>query len=163
MATQYPISMEDMTKISGVSRGKAIRYGKPFIELIASYVEDNDIDRPTDFVVKQVANKSKAKVSIIQGIDRKLSLEDIAESANMSKEDLLDELDAIVESGTKVNIDYYLDDYLDEYVREEVYEYFHDSSEHGSAEEAFRELQEEDFTMEEIRLVRIKFISDLGN
>ncbi|GAB5551600.1 MAG: DNA helicase RecQ [Saprospiraceae bacterium] len=162
MATQYPISMEDMAKVSGVSKGKAIRYGKPFLELIGSYVEEHDIDRPTDFVVKQVANKSKAKVSIIQGIDRKIPLEDIADTANMDKEELLDELQAIVASGTKVNIDYYLDDYLDEYVREEVHEYFMES-ENGTVEEAFNELKDEDFTIEEIKLVWIKFYSDLGN
>lgn len=162
MATQYPISMEDMAKVSGVSKGKALRYGKPFLELIGSYVEENDVDRPTDFVVKQVANKSKAKVSIIQGIDRKIPLEDIADSANMNKEELLDELQAIVASGTKVNIDYYLDDYLDEYVREEVHEFFMES-ENGTVEEAFNELKDEDFTMEEIKLVWIKFYSDLGN
>ncbi|MEM6377858.1 MAG: DNA helicase RecQ [Bacteroidota bacterium] len=162
MATQYPVSMEDMTKVSGVSKGKAIRYGKPFLELIGSYVEDNDIDRPTDFVIKQVANKSKAKVSIIQGIDRKIPLEDIADTANMNKEELLDELQAIVTAGTKVNIDYYLDDYLDEYVREEVHDFFMDS-ENGTVEEAYNELKDEDFTMEEIKLVWIKFYSDLGN
>lgn len=162
MATQYPISLEEMCKISGVSRGKAQRYGTPFLSLISSYVEDHDIDRPSDFVVKQVANKSKAKVTIIQGIDRKIPLDDIADTGNMSKEDLLDELDAIVASGTKVNIDYYLDDYLDEYVREEIYEYFMES-ETGTAEEAYAELKDEDFTMEEIRLIRIKFFSDLGN
>lgn len=162
MATQYPISMEDMAKVSGVSKGKALRYGKPFLELIGSYVEENDVDRPTDFIVKQVANKSKAKVSIIQGIDRKIPLEDIADSANMNKEELLDELQAIVASGTKVNIDYYLDDYLDEYVHEEVHEYFMES-ENGTVEEAFNELKDEDFTMEEIKLVWIKFYSDLGN
>jgi ATP-dependent DNA helicase RecQ len=162
MATQYPISMDDMTKVSGVSKGKAMRYGTPFLKLIDSYVEENDIDRPTDFVVKQVANKSKAKVSIIQGIDRKIPLEDIAETAHMSKEDLLDELQAIVASGTKVNIDYYLEDYLDEYVRDEIHDYFMDS-ENGTVEEAFNDLKDEDFTIEEIKLVWIKFFSDLGN
>lgn len=162
MATQYPITMEDMTKISGVSKGKAMRYGGPFIRMIDSYVEVRDIDRPTDFVVKQVANKSKAKVSIIQGIDRKIPLEDIAYSANMSTEELIDELNAIVASGTKVNIDYYLEEQLDEYVREEIHEYFMES-EQGTVEEAFNDLKDEDFTLEEIKLMRIKFISDLGN
>ncbi|MEO0339781.1 MAG: RecQ family ATP-dependent DNA helicase [Bacteroidota bacterium] len=162
MATQYPITLEEMCKISGVSKGKAQRYGTPFLSLIASYVEDHDIDRPSDFVVKQVANKSKAKVTIIQGIDRKIPLDDIADTGNISKEDLLDELEAIVASGTKVNIDYYLDEYLDEYVREEIHEYFLES-ETGTAEEAYADLKDEDFTMEEIRLIRIKFFSDLGN
>lgn len=162
MATQYPITMEDMTKVSGVSIGKAQRYGKPFIQMIDAYVEEHEIDRPTDFVVKQVANKSKAKVSIIQGIDRKIPLEDIAYSANLSTEELIDELDAIVVSGTKVNIDYYLEEQLDEYVREEIYDYFMEA-EQGSVEEAYNELKDEDFTLEEIKLMRIKFLSDLGN
>lgn len=162
MATQYPITMEDMTKISGVSMGKATRYGRPFIEMISNYVEDNDIDRPTDFVVKQIANKSKAKVSIIQGIDRKIPLEDIAYSANLSKEELLLELDAIVTSGTKVNIDYYLEDNLDEYVREDIYDYFMEA-EQGTVEEAFNDLKDDDITLEEIQLIRIKFLSEMAN
>jgi ATP-dependent DNA helicase RecQ len=151
-----------MTKVSGVSIGKAQRYGKPFIQMIDAYVEAHDIDRPTDFVVKQVANKSKAKVSIIQGIDRKIPLEDIAYSANLSTEELIDELDAIVVSGTRVNIDYYLEEQLDESVREEIYDYFMEA-EQGSVEEAYNELKDEDFTLEEIKLMRIKFLSDLGN
>lgn len=162
MATQYPISMEDMANVQGVSKGKAIRYGKPFILLIKDYVEQNDIIRPTDFVVKQVANKSKMKVSIIQGIDRKMPLEDLATSNNLSMEDLMEELDAIVTSGTKVNIDYYIDENVDEYSREDIIDYFMDS-ESDSVEEAYKELQEDDITIEEIQLVRIKFLSDLAN
>lgn len=162
MATQYPISMEDMANVQGVSKGKAIRYGKPFVQLIKEYVEQNDIVRPTDFVVKQVANKSKMKVSIIQGIDRKMPLEDLANSNNLSMEDLMAELDAIVTSGTKVNIDYYIDENVDEYSREDIMDYFMDSNT-DSVEEAYRELQEDDITIEEIQLVRIKFLSDHAN
>lgn len=162
MATQYPISMEDMAKITGVSRGKALRYGKPFVELIKDYVEENDIDRPSDFVVKQVANKSKVKVNIIQGIDRKIPLEDIAGANDLSMEALLEELDAIVTSGTKVNIDYYLEENVDEYAREEIYDYFMDA-ETDSVDVAFRELEEEDINLEEIQLMRIKFLSDMAN
>ncbi len=162
MATQYPISMKDMTKISGVGQGKATRYGKPFIELIHNYVEENDIDRPTDFVVKQVANKSKVKVNIIQAIDRKIPLNDIASSNNLSMEDLMSELDAIVVSGTKVDINYYIDEVVDEYSREDIYEYFMDA-ETDAVDEAFQELQEEDITLEEIQLVRIKFLSEMAN
>lgn len=162
MATQYPISMEDMTKVSGVSKGKALRYAKPFIILIKEYVEENDIDRPTDFVVKQVANKSKVKISIIQGIDRKNPLDEIARSNKMSMEDLIQELEAIVTSGTKVNIDYYLEDAIDEYNREDITDYF-SSAQTDSVETAYAELKEDDITIEEIQLMRIKFLSDMGN
>ena len=162
MATQYPISMADMANISGVSSGKATRYAKPFIEMIKAYVEENDIERPTEIVVKQVANKSRVKVNIIQSIDRKIPLSDIAETNKLSMEDLLEELDAIVVSGTKVNIDYYLEDMVDEYSREDIYEYFMEA-ETDDPEEAFKEMKEDDVTMEEIQLMRIKFLSDMGN
>ena len=162
MATQYPITMEDMSKITGVSQGKAQRYAKPFMELIKGYVEENDIERPTDFVVKQVANKSKSKVSIIQGIDRKIPLEDIASTINVSMEDLIHELDAIVLSGTKLNIDYYLEENIDEYSREDIFEYFMEA-ETDSVDEAFGELKEDDITLEEIQLMRIKFLSEMAN
>ncbi len=162
MATQYPISMEDMTKISGVSSGKAARYGKPFIVLIQQYVEENEIDRPTDFVVKQVANKSKLKVHVIQGIDRKSPLEDIADANNINLEELLEEMDAIVSSGTKLNIDYYIEENIDEYVREEIMDYFM-SAENDSTALAYSKLRDEDITMEEIQLIRIKFLSDMAN
>ncbi|HMQ50403.1 MAG TPA: DNA helicase RecQ [Saprospiraceae bacterium] len=162
MAIHYPVNMEDMANISGVSMGKARRYAQPFINLIKEYVENNDIERPNDFVVKQVVNKSKIKVNIIQGIDRKMPLEDLASSNNMSMEDLVQELYAIVTSGTKVNIDYYLEDTIDEYCREEITEYFL-KAETDSAEEAYYDLKEEDITIEEIQLMRIKFLSDLAN
>ena len=162
MATYYPISMEDMVKISGVSKGKAQRYGKPFLELIKEYIEENNIERPTDFVVRQVADKSKAKVAIIQGVDRKLSLDDIAESVNLNMEQLIGEMEAIVTSGSKLDINYYLDENIDEYVLEEVNDYFH-SAESESIDEAWNELQEDDITLEEIKLVRIKFLSDMAN
>lgn len=162
MATQYPITLDEMAHVSGVSVGKARRYGKPFLEMIEAYVETNDIIRPTEFVVKQVANKSRMKVSIIQGIDRKIPLEDLASSNSLSMEDLMEELDAIVTSGTKVNLDYYLDDNLDEYAREDIMEYFMQAKS-DSVEEAFLELKDDDITREEIQLVRIKFLSDVAN
>ena len=162
MATQYPISMDDMSNISGVSKGKAMRYGKPFTELIAHYVEENDIERPTEIIVKQVADKSKIKVNIIQSIDRKIPLEDIASSNNISMEDLMHELDMIVHSGTKVNIDYFINDSVDEYSKEDIYEYFMES-ETDDVEVAFKELKEDDITLEEIQLVRIKFLSEMAN
>ena len=162
MATQYPITLDEMAHVSGVSVGKARRYGHPFLEMIEAYVEANDIIRPTEFVVKQVANKSRMKVSIIQGIDRKIPLEDLASSNSLSMEDLMAELDAIVTSGTKVNLDYYLEENLDEDAREDIMEYFM-QADSDSAEKAFAELREDDITMEEIQLVRIKFLSDMAN
>jgi ATP-dependent DNA helicase RecQ len=162
MATMYPITMDEMAKVSGVSIGKAHRYARPFIELIADYVEANDIIRPTEFVVKQVANKSRMKVNIIQGIDRKIPLEDLASSNALSMEDLMEELDAIVTSGTKVNLDYYLEDNVDEYAREDIIDYFM-NAETDSVDTAYTELKEDDITVEEIRLMRIKFLSDNAN
>ncbi len=162
MATHYPVSMEDMGNITGVSKGKAIRYGKPFTELIKKYVEENDIDRPTELVIKQVADKSKIKINIIQAIDRKIPLNDIAESNQMSMEDMLHELDMIVTSGTKVNIDYFIEDNVDEYSRDDIYEYFMEA-ESDSIEHAFSELKEDDITIEEIQLMRIKFLSEMAN
>lgn len=162
MATMYPISVEEMGNITGVSKGKALRYGKPFSEMIAQYVEDNEIDRPTDFVVKQVANKSKVKVNIIQGIDRKIPLTDIAASNDLSMEELLHEMDMIVASGTKVDINYYIEDNVDEYSREDIIDYFMEADT-DSIDEAFNELKEDDVTLEEIQLMRIKFMSDMAN
>ena len=162
MATQYPVSMDDMANITGVSKGKAMRYGRPFIGMIKEYVENNNIERPNDFVVKQVANKSKMKVNIIQGIDRKVPLDDLAQANNLSMEDLLQELYAIVSSGTKLNIDYYIEDNVDEYSKEDIEDHFMEANT-DSVEEAFAELKEDDITIEEIQLVRIKFMSDMAN
>jgi ATP-dependent DNA helicase RecQ len=162
MATHYPISMEDMANIVGVSKGKAERYAKPFVDMIARYVEEHDILRPQDFVMKQVANKSKVKIAIITGIDKKLPLEDIAEQNDLSWDELLDELNAIVTSGTKVNMDYYLDDNIDEYVKEDIYHYFMDADS-DSAIEAYKALKDDDIRMEEVLLVRLKFLSEMAN
>ena len=162
MATQYPITVEGMANITGVSKGKALRYGKAFVELIAGYVEENDIDRPTDFVIKQVANKSKVKVNIIQGIDRKIPLSDIASANNLNMEEILQEMEAIVASGTKVDIDYYIEDAVDEYSQDDIYDYFMEADS-DSVDEAFVELKEEDVTVEEIQLMRIKFLSENAN
>lgn len=162
MATFYPITMEDMTKISGVSQGKAAKFAKPFLELIKNYVEENDIDRPTEVVVKQVANKSRNKVSIIQSIDRKMPLEDIAKNVGMTYDELLYELNHIVEAGTKLNINYYIKDRVDEEIIEEVFEYFKDAPT-DSIDTAIRQLQEDSISEEEILLARIKFISDIAN
>jgi ATP-dependent DNA helicase RecQ len=152
MASVYPLSLEDLANVGGVSKGKAQRYGKPFLRVIREYVEENEIERPTDFVVKQVANKSKVKVNIIQGIDRKIPLEDLASSNQISMEELFHELDAIVNSGTRLNIDYYLDEVVDEYARDDIYDYFMEADT-DSVEDAFHELKEDDITMEEIQLI----------
>jgi len=162
MATYYPITLADLENISGVSKSKAQRYGKAFVELIQQYVEENNIDRPDDFVLKQLANKSKSKVTIIQGVDRKLSLEDIAENVHADMEALLQEMDMIVNSGTKLDIGYYLDENLDEEVVDEIVDYF-DDAESESLEVAYTSLQEDDISLEEIKLVRIKYISDRAN
>ena len=162
MATLYPISMEDMAHVTGVSKGKALRYAKSFVEMIRDYVEENEIERPTDFVVKQVANKSKVKVNIILAIDRKIPLDEIASSNSLDMEEFYHELDMIVASGTKVNIDYYLDDNVDEYSREDIYEYFLEADT-DSVDDAYHELKEDDVTLEEIQLMRIKFLSEMAN
>lgn len=162
MATAYPISMDDLAKVQGVSLGKAQRYGQQFIEMIKKYVEENEIERPFDFTIKTVANKSKTKVNIIQGIDRKIALEDIARSCDLSMHELLGELDGIVVSGTKLRLDYYLNTKLDEYVRETIIDYFKEAHT-DSIDEAYKELKEEEITWEEIQLMRLKFLSDFAN
>ena len=162
MATRYPMSIEEMKNIQGISEGKARRYGSEFISTIKSYVEEYDIIRPVDFTMKSVANKSKNKVLIIQSIDKKVPFEDIADTLNINMEALLHEMYMIVQSGTKLNINYYLDDNLDEEVIEEITDYFMEATS-DNPEEAHNELGEEDYTLEEILLVRLKFLSDLAN
>jgi ATP-dependent DNA helicase RecQ len=163
MAIQYPISMEEMQNIVGVGAGKAQRYGKEFIELIKTYVEEKEIIRPQDMVVKSVVNKSGMKVYIIQAIDRKMMLDDICEAKDLDMNSLLNEIEAIVNSGTKLNLDYYIDEILDEEHQDEIYQYFREEAETESLDEALRVLGEDNYTEEEVRLMRIKFISDLGN
>jgi len=162
MAIQYPTTVNDLKNVAGVGSGKAIKYGKEFVELIAQYVEENDIIRPQDIVVKSVINKSGQKVFIIQSIDKKLSLEDIARSRNIKMNEVLSEIESIVSSGTKVNLTYYIDEIVDEDKQEDIFEYFK-TAETDSVDEALRELGIDDYTEEEIRLMRIKFISELGN
>ena len=162
MSTLYPISEEELLNIPGVGAGKAKRYGEEFCKLIKRHCEDNDIVRPTDMRVRTVANKSKVKVKIIQAIDRKVSLEDIAKANGLDFDELLDEMEAIVYSGTKLNIDYYFEEIeMDEDVVDEVYEYFR-KSETDDLETALDNL-DGDIYEEDIRLVRIKFISELAN
>ena len=162
MATQYPITMEELAKISGVSQGKALRYGKEFLQLIEKYVEENEIERPSDFVMRSVANKSAQKIFIIQNIDKKIPLEEIARSKNMTMEEVLVEIESIINSGTKVNLNYYLNEIMDEEIQGIISDYFMES-ETDSLEAAFKELEDEDIEMKEIRLMRIKFLSDMAN
>ncbi|WP_264788566.1 DNA helicase RecQ [Aureispira anguillae] len=162
MATRYPLSIEEMKNISGVSEGKARRYGREFIKSIQKYVEDNDIIRPVDFVIKSVAKKSKNKVTIIQSIDKKIPFEDIAETLGLSMEDLLHEMYMIVNSGTKLDINYYTEEMIDEEIFEEIIEYFMEA-ESDSLDLALEELEEDDISMEEIALVRLTFLSDTAN
>jgi len=157
MAFRYPITMDELTDITGVGAGKARKYGEPFLELIQQYVEENEI------VVKTVVNKSSNKVYIIQSIDRKLDLQDIADAKGLSMNDILTEIEHIVSSGTKVNIDYYINEEVDEDKQDDIYEYFQEEAETDSIEAALAELGEEDYTEEEVRLVRIKFISEFGH
>lgn len=162
MAIQYPITMDELKQITGVGAGKALKFGKPFLDLIKQYVEENEIIRPNDMVVKSVINKSGLKVSIIQNIDRKVPLEDIAVAKNLTFDELLTAIERIVASGTKIDINYYIDEYIDEYHQEEIFEYFR-SAETDSIEDALRELGEDEYSEEEIRLMRIKFMSEMGN
>ncbi|MEM9052187.1 MAG: DNA helicase RecQ [Bacteroidota bacterium] len=161
MASQYPITTEEMTNIVGVGAGKARKFGAPFLDLIKTYVDENDIDRPQDFVVKSIVNKSGLKVHIIQNIDRKLPLEDIASAKGKEMDDVIDEIEAIVGSGTKINIDYYLNDMLDEDEQQDIYDYFLEA-ESDNIGEAYEEF-DGDFTEEQLRLMRIKFMSEVAN
>ena len=161
MATVYPISIEELQNIPGVGAGKAKRYGTEFCDLIKRHCEENEIDRPEDLRVRTVANKSKLKVSIIQSIDRKVALDDIASAKGIDFSELLDEIEAIVYSGTKLNIDYFLEEVMDEDHMLDIYDYFKES-ETDSLDDAMDELGE-DYTEEEIRLVRVKFLSEMAN
>ncbi len=161
MATVYPITLEDLQNVQGVGAGKARRYGKEFVALIKKYCEENEIERPEDLRVRTVAKKSVLKVKIIQSIDRQVALDDIAEAQGIDFDELLDEVEAIVYSGTKINIDYFLEEVIDDDHVDDIYEYFKES-ETDDLETAMEELGE-DYTEEEVRLVRIKFISDMGN
>jgi ATP-dependent DNA helicase RecQ len=163
MAIQYPITMDEMKNIAGVGTGKAHKYGEPFINLIKDYVEEKDIIRAQDMVVKSVVNKSGLKVSIIQSIDRQMPLEDIASAKGLEMPDLLDEIESIVQSGTKLNLDYYINQVIDEDKQEDIYEYFLEEAETESVQEAIEELGEDEYSEEDIRLMRIKFFSEYGN
>lgn len=162
MAIQYPITLDELQNISGVGAGKAQRYGAEFIDIIKKYVEEKEIIRPLDMVVKSVVNKSGIKVYIIQSIDMKRSLEDVAEAKGLEMNELLSEIEAIVNSGTRLNLNYYINSYIDEERQNDIYSYFREEAESDSLEDAINELGNE-YEEEEIRLVRIKFLSEMGN
>ncbi|MCS6981930.1 MAG: DNA helicase RecQ [Flavobacteriales bacterium] len=161
MATRYPITMEELKEITGVGEGKAQKFGQAFLDLIRKYVEENEIERPQDMVVRTVANKSALRVSIIQSVDRKIPLEEIARLKDMEITELLDELEAIVNAGTKLDLNYYVNTIFDKNDLEEIYDIFR-NSEHASLDDVLAEY-EDVYSQEELRLARIKFISDLGN
>ena len=162
MSTMFPTTLAGLEKCQGVSKGKALKYGKPFIELIAQYVEENEIEKPDDFVMKSVANKSSNKIYIIQNIDKKIPLETIAKNKGFVLSELLDEMETIAASGTKLNLDYAIDDWLDEYDQEDIIEYFK-GCDTSSLEVAQKELTENDYTFEQLKIMRIKFLSVYGN
>ncbi|MDE6085152.1 MAG: DNA helicase RecQ [Muribaculaceae bacterium] len=161
MATTYPVNMEELQNIPGVGAGKAKRYGEEFLKIIKSHVEENEIERPEDLRVRTVPNKSRLKISIIQAIDRKIALDELANSKGLEFDELLDEVEAIVYSGTKINISYFLNEVMDDDRQEDIFEYFKESDS-DDLNEAIKELGNE-YSEEEIRLVRIKFLSELGN
>ncbi len=162
MATMYPTSISELEKISGVSKGKAMRYGKPFLDLISGYVEENGIERPDDFVMKSVANRNNNKIFIIQNVDKKIPLETIAKTKDLRIEELLEEMETIVASGTKLNLNYAINDMVDEYEQEEIIDYFK-GCETSSLQVAQEELADSNFNWEQLKLMRIKFLCEYGN
>jgi ATP-dependent DNA helicase RecQ len=162
MATTYPTNKDELASVNGVGMGKVQKFGKSFLELIKQYVEENEIETAADVVVKSSVNKSKIKIFIIQQVDRKVDLEEIAESKNLSFEELLTEIENICYSGTVLNLDYYIDDVLDDTKQEQIFEYFL-NSETDSIEDALEDEDMSDYSEEEIRLMRIKFLSEYAN
>lgn len=162
MATMYPTTMEELEKISGVSKGKALRYGKPFLEMIKQYVEENDIIRPDDFVMKSVASRKNNKIFIIQNVDKKIPLETIAKQKELRLDELLEEMETIVASGTKLNLKYAIDEMVDEYEQDEIMDYFK-NCETSSLQVAQEELSDGNFNWEQLKLMRIKFLCEYGN
>ena len=162
MATMYPTTIDDLAKCQGVSKGKALKYGRPFIDMITGYVEENNIEKPDDFVMKSVVNKSGNKVHIIQQVDKKIPLEMIAKNKDLRLDALLEEMETIAASGTKLNLDYAIDQMLDEYEQEEIIDYFK-GCETSSLEVAQQELSEGNYNWEQLKIMRIKFLSVYGN
>ncbi len=162
MATTYPITIDELKLVSGVGESKARRYGQPFVDLIKKYVEENDIERPDDFRMRTIPSRSNVKIKLIQNIDRKTDLDSLAASPGMDFDKLLDELEAIVNSGYKIDIQYYISERIDQDIQDEIYDYFL-HSETGDLKQAYNDLGLDDYTEHEIRLMRIKFLSEMGN
>jgi len=162
MATLYPTTLEELERCQGVSKGKAIKYGRPFVKMIEKYVEENNIEKPDDFVMKSVANKFNHKIYIIQNVDKKIPLETIAKNKDLKLEALLEEMETIAASGTKLNLDYAIDEWLDEYDQAEILEYFK-NCETSSLQIAQEELSENNYSWEQLKIMRIKFLSVVGN
>jgi ATP-dependent DNA helicase RecQ len=162
MATTYPTTREEMAQVNGVGLGKVQKFGRPFIELIAKYVEDNDIETAKDVVIKSTVNKSKVKIYIIQQIDRKVDLDEIAESKSLSMEDLMEEIEHICYSGTRLNLDYYINQVMDEDRQDEIFDYFM-QAETDNIAVAMEQFGGDDFTEQDLRLMRIKFLSEVAN
>jgi ATP-dependent DNA helicase RecQ len=162
MSINYPTTMEELERIQGVSKGKAFKFGRKFIDLISKYVDENDITKPDDFVMKSVVNKSGMKVFIIQNIDKKIPLETIAKNKNLTIPDLLEEMETIVASGTRLNLDYCLEQELDEYEQEDIFDYFRGSHD-DNLEHAFEEFRDRDVSIEQLNMMLIKFLSEYGN
>ena len=162
MATNYPTTLEELEKISGVSKGKTLRYGKKFVDLIAKYVDENEIVKPDDFVMKSVVNKSGMKVFIIQNIDKKIPLETIARNKGLTIQDLLIEMETIVASGTRLNLDYCLEQELDEYEQEDIFDYFRNADD-DNIDNAIEEFRDRNVSIEHLKMMRIKFMSEYAN
>ncbi|MBC7588105.1 MAG: HRDC domain-containing protein, partial [Chitinophagaceae bacterium] len=162
MSTNYPTTLIELEKCQGVSKGKALKYGKPFVELIGKYVTENNIEKPDDFVMKSVANSGSNKIFIIQNVDRKMTLETIAKTKSLRLDELLEEMETIAASGTKLNLDYAIDDWLDADDQQEIIDYFK-GCETSSLDIAIKELAEFDYTWEQLKIMRIKFLSVYGN
>jgi ATP-dependent DNA helicase RecQ len=162
MAIVFPTTREQLGQINGVGQGKVIKFGKPFLDLISHYVEENSIETASDVVVKSCVNKSKTKIFIIQQVDRKVDLEEIAQTREISMAELIEEIEHICYSGTKLNLDYYINQMLDEERQEEIIDYFM-TVESDSIKLALEELGSDEYTEEELRLMRVKFLSDFAN
>jgi len=162
MATTYPTTKEDLAQVNGVGMGKVVKFGKPFLELIEKYVEENDIETATEVVIKSAINKSKIKIFIIQQIDKKVGLEEIADAKGISYDDIITEIENICYSGTKLNLDYYIDQIMDEDRQDDLYDYFL-TADTDDIDIAMDELEYDDYSEDEVRLMRIKFMSEYAN
>jgi ATP-dependent DNA helicase RecQ len=162
MATLYPTTLKELEKCQGVSVGKALKFGRPFVNLIEKYVEENEIEKPDDFVMKSVVNRNSNKIFIIQNVDKKMPLETIAKNRTLNLDELLEEMETIVASGTKLNLDYAIEDLMEEYESEEIIDYFK-GCETSSLEIAREELSDGNYSLEQLKIMRIKFLVEYGN